>query len=252
MLSKRLKISIALIATSLVAVTTLFALTGNGVSLYTVADTNKSITLTNSDLSKFTSSETGDYRLHPVTFGSRHDRSFRIPLADGHYINGLLLHGDCGGQTITDLGHYTTVRHSGSGNKAYFNYNIVLGCKGIVSAAMKVTLAFADGYTGCQAIFNISTTSSVISDDLIEDDHAESGDLAEISRTNPSGNSYNYLYGQTHNFSSDTHVQETGVRTASKTGGNAVVFRINGYMTNDVPENSLSVTVNSLTVTYSC
>lgn len=251
MLSTKFKVFAALIVSSFTAATTLFALNGNAISMDTVADSNKTATFTNSDLARFKTSETGVYRLHPVTFGERNDHSFRLPLPDGKYVNGLLLHGDCGNQTITDLGNYVTARHSDGAAKEYFNYNLVLGFKGIVSVQMSVTVTIANADTDAQAIFNVTTSTSVISDAFIVDDHSEASLPKQISRDGSTGSHYEYLFGNSTELVS-SYTAITGERVAEKASANAVTFRINGYMSNATGENSVNVTINELSVTYSC
>ena len=251
MLSTKFKVFAALIVSSFTVAATLFALNGNAISMDTVADSNKTATFTNSDLARFKTSETGAYRLHPVTFGGKNDHSFRIPLPDGKYVNGLLLHGDCGNQTITDLGNYVTARHSGGAEKEYFNYNLVLGFKGIVSVQMSVTVTIANADTDAEAIFNVTTSTSVISDAFIVDDHSEASLPTQISRDGSGGPCYEYLFGRDTELTT-SYTAETSKLGTKDSNANAVTFRINGYMSNATGENSVNVRINELSVTYSC
>ena len=257
MLSKKFMITAVACAVSLVAVTSLLAIQGNILSNDALAgDDYHVLTFSNDDLAKFKPDIEGDYRLHPVTFGGDSDYSFRIPLGNGKYINGLLLYGDCGNQTITDLGDFTTARHSGGASQEWFNYSIVLGCKGMRSARMDVTLTFENGYEKCGVILNIVTSTTVLWDGLIEDGHSETALPPQITRNRESY--YDYLYGYDSSGGGDQLKSKTLNKDTGdcwhngRPNGNAVQFRINGFMGDAFAENSVSVRINSLTITFDC
>ena len=205
---------------------------------------------TASDLANYTPEETGQYRLHPVTIGGKSDYSFRINLDNGKYINGLLLYGDCGNQTITNLSHFSMTKAIGGNDKDYFNFNIALCAKGLVSIGMQMTFTITgtNNYTSFLHTLNMTTSDSVITDEYIVDNYV--GSLpANVSRE---ANPYTeYVAGAESTFAEASYYRE--FRDELTKAANIATFRAGGYLTkDDSSANTVSVTVDYLEVRYNC
>ena len=216
----------------------------------------KTLSLDSTELAKYTTSAEGSYKLHEVFVDSaeRPDYSFRIPLANGTYANGVLLCSDCGGQVVNSLGNFSMTRTNNDHDDT-FNFLLCFNTQEIVSASIDFTFNITPTVE-MKRFFGTFTTVGTIGDEWIADNYDSNSLPANISRDiGTSGNCHDLLWGDSNNtnyFTPDNGEYHTpyNFHEVNESGGNTLVYKINGAVR---PSNStISFVINSLTINYRC
>ena len=231
-------------------ITSIAAITANDTSLFPDNLSHaevvgaKTLSLTGSQLATYST-------FNNVTIDSRNDYSFVIDQGDGKYINGLLLFGDCGNQTVYDIGHYKMDRHVGGYDNEYFNFNLILGITNIVSVKIKWTVTFGD-YTNNRVDFHIETSDDFLSDNYVAENYV--GSLpSNVRRNSDSGSYYEYVYATERvDLKNNVLVEQSGKKVLEESGTNIVNFRVGGFLDNTPGENSVDIQIDLLEIEYSC